>query len=213
MAKEFCFGLFLLSMSNNFQFYVFLTFPEWVRHCFLDHYLYWARAAIISIFHASQTQIIFQQFFRWSFATRNQNVIECGRVWTSSCRELSWQHSQQFQVFQHRNFKIHSSIMWSLQEGPRESNEPLGIFPRNRGMFKFFIRSFPSFTHSAIAVAIAERGGVQKLCPFRSSNHGRPIVIYQSFCFADVFHIEIHFTQRPRNKKRSDNNTNSNTAT
>lgn len=132
---------------------------------------------------------------------RNQNLIECGRVlWASSCREVSWQSSARFQVFQLRNFKIHSTIMWSPQEGPRESYEPLGIFPRNRGMFKFFIRSFPSFTHSAIAVAIAERGGVQKLCPFRSSNHGRPIVIYQSFCFADVFHIELHFTLRTQNE-------------
>jgi hypothetical protein len=114
--------------KNNFQFFYFascICSKERIRHCFLDHYLSRRaseRAAIISIFHASHTQIIFpNDCFTKLFVVvvilceillnvNNNNIA--GRAATSSERAFHIPPSF-FLVFQLRNFQeeIHSTIM------------------------------------------------------------------------------------------------------
>lgn len=85
--------------------------------------------------------------------------------------------------------------MWSPREGPR--NEAFRQFPTKPWNVEVFQLSL---SYSLARLNEPARGGVQKLnlfvYPFRSSNHGRPIVIYQSF---NVFHIVPHFKQNPKN--------------
>lgn len=145
---------------------------------------------------------------RDGFMWNSLNVNNNNRVWkTSSC--CSWSFSapsfflppstSRFRFFSFvisKNPQHHNVI--GVREGPRErtQREPLGNFPRNHRVECW---SFSSLARSCLACAWG-RAKAAFVCPFRSSsNHGRPIVIYQSFCLLMLFAIlSCEFLKRSR---------------
>lgn len=130
----------------------------------------------------SAIRFFYVKFFKWLIT-----IIECGRP-VLMCLPFF------FQVFQFLISKIHSTIMWSPRKGPR--NEAFRQFPTKPWNVEVF--------HLALLLTCAleqtRAWGRAKaepfVCPFRSSNHGRPIVIYQSF---SVSHIVLHSNQNTKN--------------
>lgn len=145
----------------------------------------WTRTTIIFPFFTHLTHKWLSHSWLLEILCENSlNVNNNNRVWktSSSSRVVSsifFLLHVRFQVFQLHNFKIHSTIMWSLQEGPRERVQAFRAFPTKPWNVEVF--------HSLLSLACNKRAwgrakAVPFVCPFRSSNHGRPIVIYQSFC-------------------------------
>lgn len=167
---------------------------------------------IISPFFTHLTHKSFSKWFfshswaYWSFLCENSlNVNNNNRVWktSSSSKAVSSIFSSMrvaFELlsgFELYNFKIHSTIMWSLQEGPRERVTSLAAISHETVECWSF-----SFAPSPLACN-THAWGRAKLClivyPFRSSNHGRlPIVIYQSFCLWCV----LSLNQNPKKKTK-----------